>query len=191
TGPADAIPTVAGTVIAAPLLVTLLHAVRPTAERTAWDRRRALVGIGALGVGAIVAAAVARGVTASRELARRAAQYVLPDPVAPAEPIPEDAQVEVDGMPPYVTPNTDFYRIDTALAVPRVDPTTWQLRIHGLVDRELTLSFEELLAEPMIDTNLTLTCVSNAVGGDLVGNAIWLGVPEIPADRIEIGRAHV
>ena len=177
TGPTDAIPTVAGTVIAVGLLVIMLRAVRAGATEAAWDRRRVLVGIGALGVGAIVSAAIARGVTASRELARRAAQYVLPDPVASAEPIPEDAQVDVEGMPPYVTPTADFYRIDTALAVPRVDPTTWQLRIHGMVDRELTLSFEELLAEPMIEKHVTLACVSNPVGGDLAGNATWLGVP--------------
>ncbi|APX33527.1 oxidoreductase [Brachybacterium sp. P6-10-X1] len=177
TGAADAIPTVVGTVAAVPLLVIMLRAVDPAAIGTAWERRRALVGIGALGVGAVVAAAIARGVTASRELAHRAAQYVLPEPVEPAQPIPEDAQVTVKGMPPYVTPNADFYRIDTALAVPRVDPTSWQLRIHGLVDRELTLSFEELLAEPMIAKHVTLACVSNPVGGDLAGNATWLGVP--------------
>ncbi|MDN5686551.1 MAG: molybdopterin-dependent oxidoreductase [Brachybacterium sp.] len=177
TGAADALPTVAGTVAAVPLLVLMLRAVRPGSTETTWNRRRALVGIGALGVGAIAAAAIARGVTASRELARRAAQYVLPDPVASAEPIPEDAQVDLEGMPPYVTPNADFYRIDTALAVPRVDPASWQLRIHGLVDHELTLSFEELLAEPMITQHVTLACVSNPVGGDLAGNATWLGVP--------------
>ncbi|MGP9745635.1 molybdopterin-dependent oxidoreductase [Brachybacterium sp. AOP29-B2-41] len=175
----DVIPTLLGTVIAAPTLLFLLRTVHaPVEERgDGWTRRRSLVGIGAVGVLAVIAAATARGVSASREVAQRAAQFMLPAPRTPADPIPEGAQVNLEGMPPFVTPNGDFYRIDTALAVPRVDPTTWQLRIHGLVDQELTLSFEELLAEPMIDTNLTLTCVSNAVGGDLVGNAIWLGVP--------------
>lgn len=177
----DAIPTLLGTVVAVPTLLLLLRAVRsPAAEPgtdAAWSRRRSLVGVGAVGVLAVIVAAGARGVNATREVARRAAEFTLPTPRTRAEQIPDDAQVDVEGMPAYVTPNEDFYRIDTALAVPRVDPTTWELRIHGLVDRELTLTFEELLAEPMIEKHVTLTCVSNTVGGDLAGNATWLGVP--------------
>ena len=177
----DVVPTLLGTAVAVPTLHLLLRALRsPVGERgpsTDWSRRRSLLGIGAVGVLAVVAAAPARGSGASREVARRAAQFVLPAPATGADPIPEGAQVELAGMPPFVTPNADFYRIDTALAVPRVDPTRWELRVHGLVERELTLSFAELLAEPMLEKHLTLTCVSNAVGGDLVGNATWLGVP--------------
>ncbi len=180
-GPLDTVPTLLGTVVALPTLAFTLRSVhRPLAADTAaarWTRRRSLLGIGALGALAVVAAATARGIGASREVARRAAQFVLPAPATGEEPIPAGAQVDVDGMPSFVTPNADFYRIDTALAVPRVDPTTWELRIHGLVDQELTLSYAELLAEPMLEKHLTLTCVSNAVGGDLVGNATWLGVP--------------
>ena len=180
----DLLPTLAGTVVAVPTFLLLLRAVHAPAgaddaddSGARWTRRRSLLGVGAVGLLAVIGAGAARGVTASREVARRAAQFVLPTPRTTAEPIPENAQVDLEGMPPFVTPNADFYRIDTALAVPRVDPTTWELRIHGLVEREMTLSFEELLAEPMIETNLTLTCVSNAVGGDLAGNAVWLGVP--------------
>jgi DMSO/TMAO reductase YedYZ molybdopterin-dependent catalytic subunit len=77
----------------------------------------------------------------------------------------------------YVTPNDRFYRIDTALVVPRIDPATWTLTIDGRVRRPLTLTFDELLARPMIERYITLTCVSNEVGGDLIGNARWLGVP--------------
>lgn len=102
---------------------------------------------------------------------------MLPAPRESAAPIPAGAQVDLTGMPPFVTPNDDFYRIDTALAVPNVDPGTWTLRIHGLVDEELELDFAALLEEPMTETHVTLTCVSNAVGGDLAGNATWLGVP--------------
>lgn len=177
----DIVPTLVGTLVAVPALLLLLRVVHTPAggedAGSGWTRRRSLLGVGAVGALALLGAATARGVNASRETARRAAQYVLPAPRTSAPPIPETAQVDLEGMPPFVTPNTDFYRIDTALAVPRVDPTTWRLRIHGLVDRELELSFEELLAEPMIETNLTLTCVSNGVGGDLAGNAVWLGVP--------------
>lgn len=177
----DAIPTVLGTVVAVPTLLLLLRAVRSpsTAPDTdaGWSRRRSLAGVGAIGVLAVIVAAGARGVNASREIASKAAGFSLPTPRTRAEEIPADAQVDVEGMPAYLTPNDDFYRIDTALAVPRVDPTTWELRIHGLVDRELTLTFAELLAEPMIEKHVTLTCVSNTVGGDLAGNATWLGVP--------------
>src|SRR5699024_6285994 len=180
-GPPDVVPTAAGTVVAVPTLLALLRAVRgapaPQENGNAWWRRRSLVGVGAVGVLALVVGAGARGVDAGRETARRAARFTLPAPRTSADPIPDAAQAALEGMPPYVTPNADFYRIDTALAVPRVDPTTWQLRIHGLVDRELVVSFQELLDEPMIEKHLTLTCVANQVGGDLAGNATWLGVP--------------
>jgi DMSO/TMAO reductase YedYZ molybdopterin-dependent catalytic subunit len=76
-----------------------------------------------------------------------------------------------------VTPNEEFYRIDTALTVPQVDPATWTLRVHGLVERELTLTWDELLGADLVETYVTLACVSNPVGGDLVGNARWLGLP--------------
>lgn len=80
-------------------------------------------------------------------------------------------------MPPVVTPNTSFYRIDTALVVPEIDPSTWSLRIHGLVENEVEIGWDELLALPLEESWTTLTCVSNPVGGDLVGNAKWLGYP--------------
>lgn len=80
-------------------------------------------------------------------------------------------------MPRFVTPNQDFYRIDTALSVPQIDPNQWSLRVHGMVENEFTIGFDELLGEELVETYLTLTCVSNPVGGDLVGNAKWLGYP--------------
>src|SRR5690606_18482445 len=105
----------------------------------------------------------------------RAVHAALPE--APAAPIPAGAQVDLEGMPPFLTPAEDFYRIDTALSIPRVDRTTWSLRIYGLVENEIEMSLPELLAEDMVETHLTLTCVSNPVGGNLAGNATWLGVP--------------
>ena len=74
-----------------------------------------------------------------------------------------------------MTPNSDFYRIDTALLVPQVSPDHWRLRVHGLVDHELELTFDDLLKRPLIERDVTLSCVSNEVGGDLVGNAVWRG----------------
>ncbi|UYM04605.1 molybdopterin-dependent oxidoreductase [Solicola gregarius] len=85
--------------------------------------------------------------------------------------------VDVDDVTPYLTPNGDFYRVDTALQIPDVPAESWQLRVHGMVDQELTLSFAELLERRLIERRITLTCVSNQVGGELVGNATWIGAP--------------
>ncbi len=78
---------------------------------------------------------------------------------------------------PFITPNRDFYRIDTALVVPKIDVDTWKLKITGLVDQELSFTYEDLLARALIEQDITLTCVSNEVGGILMGNARWLGIP--------------
>jgi DMSO/TMAO reductase YedYZ molybdopterin-dependent catalytic subunit len=83
----------------------------------------------------------------------------------------------VPGITPLITPNADFYRIDTALSVPRIDPTTWRLKITGMVENEVEIDFAELLALPLEESTTTLACVSNYVGGDLIGNAVWLGYP--------------
>lgn len=139
-------------------------------------RRRFL----ALAVGAIGAAAVAvpggRRLWAQRVAAARAA-VVLPPPSSPAPPLPAKVSVGVPGVEPFVTRTADFYRIDTALTVPQMEPKDWRLRIHGRVKRPLTLTYEQLLSRPMVERYITLACVSNEVGGELVGNARWLGVP--------------
>ena len=84
---------------------------------------------------------------------------------------------DIAGVTTYITPNDRFYRIDTALAVPQVDPAGWSLRITGLVDDPYELTFDEILAMDLSDYVITLSCVSNQVGGSLVGNAVWTGVP--------------
>lgn len=91
--------------------------------------------------------------------------------------VPAAAELGIPGLSPVITPNADFYRIDTALAIPQVDPGSWRLRIHGLVDREVELGWDELLALPLEESVTTLTCVSNGIGGDLIGTAVWLGYP--------------
>ncbi|WP_406224498.1 molybdopterin-dependent oxidoreductase [Streptomyces canus] len=139
-------------------------------------RRRFL----ALAVGAIGAAAVAvpggRRLWAQRVAAARAA-VVLPPPSSAAAPLPAKVSVGVPGVEPFVTRTADFYRIDTALTVPQMEPKDWRLKIHGRVKQPLTLTYEQLLARPMVERYITLSCVSNEVGGELVGNARWLGVP--------------
>jgi DMSO/TMAO reductase YedYZ molybdopterin-dependent catalytic subunit len=101
----------------------------------------------------------------------------LPTPADPAPAAPASADLNIDGIPPFITPNADFYRIDTALSVPYVDPDTWRLRIHGMVEQERSYSFDDLLSMPLVERDITLTCVSNEVGGELIGNALWRGVP--------------
>ncbi len=141
------------------------------------DRRRFLgwaggaVVLGALAaLGGYALQAGARAVTAVREA------ITLPKAMTTAT-VPAGAELGIDGLAPIVTPNAEFYRIDTALAVPAVDPADWSLRIHGLVDREITLTWDELLALPLDESVTTLACVSNEVGGGLIGNAVWLGYP--------------
>ena len=104
-------------------------------------------------------------------------RLALPAPVSPAPPIPAGAEVRLDGVGPLVTPNKDFYRIDTALRVPVLDPGQWTLKVTGLVEREISLDFATLLAKPLVERHVTIACVSNEVGGDLIGNARWLGWP--------------
>jgi DMSO/TMAO reductase YedYZ molybdopterin-dependent catalytic subunit len=119
----------------------------------------------------VVVARAARAVQAGRAALR------LPAPVGAGPTAAELASVDVPGISPMLTPPRTFYRIDTALSVPQVSPGDWHLRVHGMVEHELDLSFDDLLALPMIERLTTLTCVSNDVGGDLVGNQVWLGHP--------------
>ncbi len=90
--------------------------------------------------------------------------------------VPAGAELGVAGTTPWRVPNDEFYRIDTALVLPAIDPNEWRLRIHGMVDREITLTYEDLLARQLTETWITLCCVSNPVGGELIGNAWWSGV---------------
>ncbi|GAB6898635.1 molybdopterin-dependent oxidoreductase [Kineosporia succinea] len=145
------------------------------------DDRRAVLGLGVvLGVGIATGGignwlgARLRGATASREAIK------LPVPADPAPALPSGVEVGVDGMEPFLTPNADFYRIDTALSVPLLKAEDWELRIHGLVDSEVTLTWAQLVAGDLIERDLTLMCVSNEVGGDLTGNARWIGLPVAP-----------
>ena len=103
----------------------------------------------------------------------------LARPIVVREPAPPPAE-DLPGLSSYITPNRDFYRIDTALAVPQVDPNRWSLQIGGMVDRPLELTLDEILARDLVDETVTISCVSNEIGGDLVGNAVWTGTPLLP-----------
>ena len=102
---------------------------------------------------------------------------MLPKPKQPVTPIAEGAAIDLEGISPFVTPNADFYRIDTNLTVPQIAAETWSLKIKGMVDEELEFTYDDILGMDMIEERITMTCVSNEVGGGLVGTAEWLGVP--------------
>jgi DMSO/TMAO reductase YedYZ molybdopterin-dependent catalytic subunit len=105
------------------------------------------------------------------------ASIALPAPARGLPPAGADLATSIAGVSPAMTPIDDFFRIDTALGVPRIDPDSWRLRIHGRVEREVELTYDELLALPLREVDVTIACVSNEVGGQLVGTARWLGVP--------------
>ncbi|MCP3753720.1 molybdopterin-dependent oxidoreductase [Streptomyces sp. TBY4] len=186
-GGQDALPSLLAGCTAAGVLYLLVRAIprprpRPSGAGPppgALDRR----GFGRLAVAALALSAAAgyagrrlgafgdAGATASR------AGLVLPPPAVPAPPVPAGAELRIPGITRFITPNRDFYRVDTALVVPRVDADGWRLLIHGDgVSRPLDLGLRDLLARPLVEHDATLTCVSNEVGGPYAGNARWLGV---------------
>ncbi|MFB7864121.1 molybdopterin-dependent oxidoreductase [Streptomyces sp. NPDC056069] len=189
TGIGDVLPSAAGALAGALALYLLAaKAVRAPAPAGAggenaaggWSRRGFLTAAGVTAVAATSAGALGRfftgrqgqGAVASRE------SLVLPEPASPASAVPVGVQLKVPGITAFTTPNSDFYRVDTALTVPKVDAGTWRLRIHGKgVTRPLTYTLDQLLARPLIERDITLTCVSNEVGGPYIGSARWLGVP--------------
>ena len=158
-------------------LVVLTRLAAGAAEADG-SRRGFLVGAGSVAGLTLFAVAGSRLLNAElrRQIAQSRDEVVLPEGIVEAAP-PAQPPPPVDGIAPLVTPNADFYRIDTALNVPRIDPVTWSLKVTGMVDREIELTYDDLLARDLIEHYVTLACVSNRVGGDLVGNARWLGVP--------------
>lgn len=139
-------------------------------ERRVFVKVASVVAVASLGIALAgrFAGAGRRRVEASRRLLR------IPG-VTRRQP-PADATLDVPGISPWQTPSEDFYLIDTAIAKPTIDPAEWTLRIHGMVDRELTLTYDDLVARALTESWITLNCVSNEVGGGLVGNARWSGV---------------
>jgi len=179
----SALPSILGIAAGwAALRILLREATeRPPASRargempTDYDRRRFLLTGLALGGTAAVAGigSWAVGETTSRAEASRASLR-LPRPVDVA-PVPAGADLHVAGLSSFFTPNDSFYRVDTALIVPKVPAQDWSLRIHGMVDREIRMDLRQLLARPLVERDITLTCVSNEVGGPYIGNARWIG----------------
>lgn len=167
---------VALTVMAWLLHLAAAHVAGPVAEMPAWGRRRFLVRSAAV-MGAAAGSGVIGRVLLDRGRLGAVPQVgTIPAPIATAPPLPAGASLSVQGLTPIVTPNERFYRIDTALLVPRPNVDTWRLRVTGMVDRPFELTYDELLAMPLHDQYVTIACVSNEVGDGLVGNALWRGV---------------
>ncbi|WP_282848540.1 molybdopterin-dependent oxidoreductase [Microbacterium oxydans] len=179
-GPFAWLPGLIAGLVAVVVLRLLVARLRPVAglHPDGEDRRRFLLwtaGVAATGAVALIIGNVARGASRSIEAVRDALR--LPKAAETAAAVPAGAELDIPGLATVVTPNAEFYRIDTALIVPQVDPADWSLRIHGMVDREVRITWDELLAMPLQEADVTLACVSNEVGGSLIGNARWLGLP--------------
>lgn len=143
----------------------------------AGDRRQFLTLSGSVLGGAALLAAGGRGLGGLTAGPAPGSDIALPDPVDALAPIPDGADLGIDGVEPFLTPDDEFYRIDTALIVPRVPAEGWTLRLSGRVDSPLEFSYGDLLDRELVEMDITLTCVSNVVGGYLVGNGRWLGIP--------------
>ena len=142
------------------------------------SRRAFVMGIGAVvGVAALAAGFGRLLLERSKRAISGRSEIALPAPARPVPPIPPGAELGVEGLSPVITPNDVFYRIDTAFAVPRVSLPNWTLTVKGRVDRPYTVDFFDLLDMRLEEKHITLSCVSNEIGGGLVGTAKWLGVP--------------
>lgn len=182
----DAVPSVVGALVAAAVLYLL--AGRVTAPQaspqspgpvTGMDRRGFVFGVAGVAAVSTGAGVLGRRLNAAgaQKAAASRATVKLPAPASAAPALPRGVDLKLPGLTPFTTPNRDFYRVDTALTVPRVDVGTWTLRICGKgVSRPLTVDFPTLLRRPLVERDITMTCVSNEVGGSYVGTARWLGV---------------
>jgi DMSO/TMAO reductase YedYZ molybdopterin-dependent catalytic subunit len=159
-----------------PLLGLARPREAPVAEMPDWARRRFIGTSLAVGATAVLGGLLGRTLLTQRREAAIPQVGELPEPVATAPPLPDGAELDVAAITPIVTQNPDFYRIDTALLVPRPNVETWRLRVTGMVDRPFELTYDELLQLDLHEQYVTIACVSNEVGGDLVGNALWTGV---------------
>jgi DMSO/TMAO reductase YedYZ molybdopterin-dependent catalytic subunit len=184
-GPVGSVPSLVGTAAGIGALIVMsrwalpdLHHVRSEANpHFGASRRSFLIGSGAVIASAATLGGAGRALETRFDAGRSRSGLQLPATANPLGPIPADtAFSDIDGLAPFTTPNAEFYRIDTALTVPQVPADTYALKIGGMVDRPLELSYQDLLDQELIESDITMTCVSNEVGGKLVGNARWLGV---------------
>jgi len=173
--PTDIVPVVVGGLV---WLLLLPWLVKPLTDAPATgeiaSRRTFLLQAGGVLAGAAAVSLIGQFVGRGRRQVEET-RRLLRLPVS-LRGTPAGAEVGLDKMPSWRTSNGSFYLIHTAVVVPAIDPKHWHLKIHGMVDRELTLSYQDLLDRQLTEAWVTLNCVSNPVGGDLIGNAWWSGV---------------
>ncbi|WP_329454842.1 molybdopterin-dependent oxidoreductase [Streptomyces sp. NBC_01497] len=163
------------------LTIWSLKESEPSAE--SGERRRFVLGTLGTAAGALVAGFGGNAWIKRRYNVPALAKVALPTPATVLPELPASVHPNVGGLGPFFTPTSQFYRVDTALAVPQVDPRDWKLKIHGMVDRPFEITFDELLSYRFEEHDMTMTCVSNPVGGPYMGNARWLGTPLAPLLR--------
>jgi DMSO/TMAO reductase YedYZ molybdopterin-dependent catalytic subunit len=179
----DTIPTVAGTACGVAVLRWLTRRFWPGGndDEAGPDDddpdagRRRLVVIGLLGLGVVSGVAGAVITRLVHSVAGDRNSLTLPRPRVSAPPIPADVQPKGVVLPSFITASADFYRVDTALSIPQLSHGDWRLRLHGMVDREITYSFDQLAGFDVVEMVMTLTCVSNPVGGNLISTGVWTG----------------
>jgi len=177
------LPALVGTLAAEAVLVFLLRgSLRPRqiaepATAASFDRRRFLLGAAAVTAVAVTAGTVGKALQKRFDVSGLRAALRLPAPKSAAAPLPPTAELGIEGITPFMTANDAFYRVDTSLEAPQVSPDGWSLKIKGMVDQELTFSYQDLLDRPLVERDITLVCISNEVGGPYAGTARWLGVP--------------
>ncbi|WP_427129253.1 molybdopterin-dependent oxidoreductase [Pseudarthrobacter sp. S9] len=190
--PLDAIPSLIGTVAGLIVLRFLIkrlwrmqewpdaaaNVAAKDPERPATTRRAFFAATAMTAAASAIAATGGRLLSAARSNVAQARESLkLPAPAKAAPAVTAGVQSKAPGVTPWLTPNKDFYRVDTALSVPEINAKDWEVRVHGLVEQEVRLSFQHLLDARLIESHVSLTCVSNPVGGNLAGNAKWLGMP--------------
>jgi DMSO/TMAO reductase YedYZ molybdopterin-dependent catalytic subunit len=188
----NGVPTIVGAVAGVVVLRILIRRLanwRASAARqvrvpqssvpaTQFERRSFLMLAIVAGAASVVIGSGARLINATASVVTDIrTKLTLPRASIAAPAVPAGASINIEGITPLITPNADFYRIDTAFSPPSINPDDWKLTITGMVENEVELTFAQLLGRPLIEHVATLSCVSNEVGGNLVGNALWLGYP--------------
>lgn len=174
--PLFVVPAVVGSLAGTAALCALFLVPAEVARQPGPTRRGFLLALTAVAAGAVAAGAAGRVIGARlRDIAADRAGFVLPRVAAPVPPVTPEMDRVVPGLTRFITPAQDFYRVDTALQLPSLTRAQWRLRIHGMVEREIRLDFDELSSRRAVESLITLTCVSNEVGGDLAGTALWTG----------------
>ena len=150
------------------------HALPEDGAQPGSGRREFLIRAGAVGAAAVVVGVAGRLLGSGRRHVEETRRLLRLPVRAPR--VPAGSRLDIEGISPWQTPEADFYQIHTAIVVPAIEPEDWSLRIHGMVEREVVLTYQDLLERQLTDAWVTLCCVSNPIGGPLVGNAWWSGV---------------